>query len=640
MSRILIIDDHRDNLIALRALLQNMRPDDETLTVTSGMEGLQRCHDWNPDCILLDISMPVMDGYEVCRRLKSDPATQHIPVVLLTAYNTDTHSRVRGLEEGADAFLTKPVEPGELVAQISAMLRIKEAEDGLRDQNRLLEQTVDMRTGELAESRRQLQILFDFAPDIYCVIDKNCRVERINEFGARSLGYTAADLIGRQFPDMFHPLDRDEVHERIHLGLRNGDPMRLICADGRVIRVSERSQHLDNQLTDRGSTLIVLRDVTETYEIGEELRRQESEFRTLYENLPIGVYRTDLDGRILLANPALVSMLGYASADELLSQDVFHALGQFDRNHFLEMMQESRRISGLEYDILTNDKRHIYVRENATAIMDASGQHLYFEGTLEDITAQRILEAEREEALVRAKEGERVKALFIANMSHEIRTPLNTILGFTSLLGEELEPALSYSQREYLDSIFESGHRLMRTIHSILDLSQLEAGSVKPDLREYDIVPLLTRIARELHSAAMAKGLHLELETRIPTAPCVVDEYILTEAVSNVIDNAIKYTERGSVRILLDSIDGACCITVADTGIGISPEYIPQLFEPFSQESEGYTKRYQGIGLGLSLTRRYISLLNGSLEIDSRPGEGTKVNITVPTDRPELSRVP
>ncbi len=139
MSKILIIDDIKDNLISIKALLLNLRPETEVLTAQSGTAGIEIAKKESPDTILLDIIMPKMDGYEVCKLLKEDEVTANIPVIMLTAVNTDIQSKIKGLEVGADAFFSKPMDPEELSAQISVMLRIKKAEDKLRHDKKELE---------------------------------------------------------------------------------------------------------------------------------------------------------------------------------------------------------------------------------------------------------------------------------------------------------------------------------------------------------------------------------------------------------------------------------------------------------------------------------------------------------------------
>ncbi len=159
MSKILAVDDKMDNLIAISALLRNLIPECEVIVAESGQEGFQKATSELPDVILLDIKMPGMDGYEVCRRMKADSMTSHIPVIMITAIKTDIESRIKGLDLGADAFLSKPIDESELVAQVNVMLRIKKAEDMLRHEKDLLEEIVFERTKALRKSESELRNL-------------------------------------------------------------------------------------------------------------------------------------------------------------------------------------------------------------------------------------------------------------------------------------------------------------------------------------------------------------------------------------------------------------------------------------------------------------------------------------------------
>ena len=171
--KILAIDDNPDNLVSLTAILRGFLPDCHIRTALSGASGIEKARGFQPDTILLDIQMPGMDGFAVCQALKSDPATQHIPVIFLTAMSTDPASRIRGLEIGGDAFVAKPIEPGELMAQVRAMLRIKQAEDILRSQKQSLEQAVAERTAKLQESKDVLEAIFQNAPVPMLLVDGN-----------------------------------------------------------------------------------------------------------------------------------------------------------------------------------------------------------------------------------------------------------------------------------------------------------------------------------------------------------------------------------------------------------------------------------------------------------------------------------
>ena len=158
MSKILAIDDRLDNLISIKALLRNMIPECEVITAQTGKEGIERAIKELPDTILLDINMPVMDGYEVCNKLKTNFATKHIPVIMITAVRTDSKSRVKGLEIGADVFISKPIDADELTSQVKVMLRIKKAEDKLRSEKDILEEMVQKRTEKIKRVQENMML--------------------------------------------------------------------------------------------------------------------------------------------------------------------------------------------------------------------------------------------------------------------------------------------------------------------------------------------------------------------------------------------------------------------------------------------------------------------------------------------------
>lgn len=157
MSKILIIDDKSDNLLSIKAIINNHRPTYEVITAQSGKDGLKLAKTEKPDTILLDILMPKMDGYEVCKQLKKDVTTKHIPIVFLTAIKTSTQDRIKGLDMGAEGYITKPVEPGDLIAQVNVMLRIKKSEDKLRDDKEVLEEKVAERTRDILKTNTKLK---------------------------------------------------------------------------------------------------------------------------------------------------------------------------------------------------------------------------------------------------------------------------------------------------------------------------------------------------------------------------------------------------------------------------------------------------------------------------------------------------
>jgi signal transduction histidine kinase len=216
-------------------------------------------------------------------------------------------------------------------------------------------------------------------------------------------------------------------------------------------------------------------------------------------------------------------------------------------------------------------------------------------------------------------------------MSHEIRTPLNVITGFNSLIAEHLVERGDDSQRDVLESIDRASTRLINTVHQVLDFSKIISGSfmVKPvPLR---IWPVIERQVGEFRSLAAGKGISLSCGAEDPNATVVFDEYCLAHAVRILVDNAVKFTKQGeiSTRLCRDA-EGSFSFEVRDTGVGIDSDYLGHLYQPFTQEEQGYTRRFEGSGIGLALTMKYLELNGARLSVQSEKGKGSVFTIHFP----------
>ncbi|MGH7823359.1 MAG: ATP-binding response regulator, partial [Candidatus Binatia bacterium] len=225
-----------------------------------------------------------------------------------------------------------------------------------------------------------------------------------------------------------------------------------------------------------------------------------------------------------------------------------------------------------------------------------------------------------------AEEATQAKGEFLANMSHEIRTPLNIILGYNAIIAERFPP--ESPERSLLDGIDRASNRLMETIHGILDLSKIETGTFRVSRVAIDLPALLRKQADDFEILAREKGLRLSCEVEEPEAAILFDEYCLSNSLMNLVQNAVKFTEKGSVSLrLFRDGDFTLCLEVRDTGIGIDPAYLPRIFAPFSQEEVGYTRRFEGSGLGLALTKNYLELNDAELVVKSEKGKGSAFTI-------------
>ncbi len=241
----------------------------------------------------------------------------------------------------------------------------------------------------------------------------------------------------------------------------------------------------------------------------------------------------------------------------------------------------------------------------------------------------RRLVGELTQARDAALESSRLKSAFLANMTHEIHTPLNIILGYADLMAERLgELGDERRAQEFGEPVRRAGTRLLETISAILEISKMEAGGYKLTPREIQLADFVARLLGEFKVLAERKG--LELAARIDARDAVVkfDENCLSNALTNLLQNAIKFTERGAVRVRVycDSA-GVQCLDVADSGVGIDAQFVPHVFEPFSQENSSLTRKFEGVGLGLALVKKYLELNGAEISVASEKDKGSTFTI-------------
>jgi PAS domain S-box-containing protein len=278
MPKILAIDDRKDNLVALTALLTNLMPGCEVVTALSGPEGLEKARTGQPDVILLDVQMPGVDGFETCRRLMADESTRSIPVVMVTAVRTDAKSRVGGLEIGANAYLAKPIDPVELVSQVKVALRIKAAEDSLRQQRDSLERLVEERTASLRDSQERLRVITEASPDADFVYDADGRFIEVNPVAEERYGYSRDEFLNMTVRDLCAPDLIDQAENRLRQALTDGLRIEWChrCKDGREIPVDVAARPF--MLLDRLCVFSSVRDISERKNAEAEREKLQAQF--------------------------------------------------------------------------------------------------------------------------------------------------------------------------------------------------------------------------------------------------------------------------------------------------------------------------------------------------------------------------
>jgi PAS domain S-box-containing protein len=266
-----------------------------------------------------------------------------------------------------------------------------------------------------------------------------------------------------------------------------------------------------------------------------------------------------------------------------------------------------------------------------TPLKNEHNEIVNFISVKEDISDRKKSETELRRAKEDAERSDRLKSEFLAQMSHEIRTPINIISNFMQIYEDELQEKLSPELKKSISAVKTESHRIISTIDSIVNMAQLKAGTFKPKLQKLNLYEdVFKQYLEQWAQLADARKLELLISGELENVFIEGDAYSLSQAINHIVDNAIKYTDKGKVNLDCKSESENVIITVSDSGNGIAPEYLPHIFEPFSQEYQGYNRRYEGNGLGMALVKQYCSLNNASIIIDSEKWVGTTVKISLP----------
>lgn len=361
----------------------------------------------------------------------------------------------------------------------------------------------------------------------------------------------------------------------------------------------------------------------------EALRESEDHYRSLFDRVKDGVYRSTHEGRFVDINPAMVSMFGYKDKAEMLQADI---------KNDLYFAPEERDSSDLEigmsnvevFRMRRKDGSEIWVEDNGFYELDDNGKPLYHEGILRDVTERVRAEEDLRKAKEQVELSDRLKTVFLQNISHEIRTPMNAISGFTQLLNN---PDLDHRElAEYAQIVQKNIDQLLAIITDIITISSLETRQVRVDRQLTSINDILDekpfafrKLLRERHCI-----MHLEKSLAEREALVYTDGHKLSEVLNHLISNALKFTQEGTVTVGYAVKDANLEFYVKDTGIGIAPDMLERIFDPFRKATNEPLVNISGTGLGLSISKGFVELMDGAFRVVSKQGRGSEFYFTIP----------
>jgi PAS domain S-box-containing protein len=513
------------------------------------------------------------------------------------------------------------------------------------------------------EAHQRFATLFDTAPVSMVVgrLDDGCFVE-VNAAFESLTGYTRDDVKGRA-SDEFKLWPDAAFRRQCHQALRAQGAVQATDAtlerrSGAQLGVSFSACRVD--IAGEPHFIAMIVDMTAQREARRVLQRQQAELEALvarrtvqleaanatlaeraaaiadlYDSAPCGYHALAPDGTITSVNATELAMLGYRR-DEFLGQPIVRFFTPASQALFSARYADFQRqgfARDLEYEVVRKDGRVLPVLISAVMVRDANGVHVSNRATMTDNSERKAREGQiaamQAELARRADEAEaatRAKSAFLANMSHEIRTPMNAIIGLAHLMARDAHHPLQVSRLAKIDG---AARHLLQVINDILDLSKIEAGKMALEQVDFSLDELLGRVFDVVGGRAREKGLELVLDTDHAPTTLRGDPTRLSQAVINLLANAVKFTERGWVRLgierLSEDASGVLLrFEVRDTGIGMSADDQVHLFSAFEQADSSTSRRHGGTGLGLALTRHIAALMGGEVGVHSAPGQGSR----------------
>jgi PAS domain S-box-containing protein len=448
-------------------------------------------------------------------------------------------------------------------------------------------------------------------------------------------GLTNDEAIGFGWLEAIHPDDREQLDLRWKSDVQSQKSSvaeyRFLRPDGSIVWVigSAVPEKRDNEVTGYIGTIT---DITERKQSEKALRESEERYRAIFENVQDVYYETSINGTILEVSPSIqILSKGQYKMDDLMGSSMtgYYAEPK-EREILLSELQTKGAITDFEVIFKNRDGSRVPCSISAKLVLDVNGHPEKIIGSMHDITDRKNVTEALKMAKEKAEASDKLKTEFLNNISHEVRTPLNGILGFAEIISM---PDLSEEEKnDSIAMLFESSNRLLNTITNYMDISLIASGNLTVHIKDCIPAGILRKIYNNFETVCGNKHLNFILEIPDKYEKFVMnsDPEICQKIISHFIDNAIKFTAKGSIRFGFNLSSGDLEFFVKDTGIGIGPDSFNTIFDRFVKESQGPYKVSEGSGLGLSISRGMADAIGGKIRLDSKPGVGSCFFLTIP----------
>ncbi|PWB50701.1 MAG: hypothetical protein C3F06_11575 [Candidatus Methanoperedenaceae archaeon] len=495
--------------------------------------------------------------------------------------------------------------------------------------------------------------------DAIVASDENYKLTAWNAAAESLYGWKAEEVLGRSGLEIeltdYGGVDKDEMLRTIAAAGRWRGEVTQARKDGTRIPVEVSSIVLHDEKGRISGYISVNRDITERKGAEEALRKSEKDLKEAQRLAKIGSWDWDARTDTITWSEEYYHIFGFDPTqrppgyEEHLKAYTPESVVRLDAA--VKRNMQTGESYELDLELARTEGPSRWITTRSETKRDTMGQIIGLRGTAQDISERKRVEeelikyrdhleelvrertAELAEARDRAESADRLKSTFLATMSHELRTPLNSIIGFSGIMLQGLAGPLNDEQTKQMGMVKNSADHLLSLINDVLDISKIEAGQVQMSIAPFDMRNAIETAVKSLEPLAMNKGLPINLDVAPNVGMIIGDRRRVEQILFNLLQNAIKFTEKGEISVKCQAEDGRIITHIIDTGIGIKPEQMGNLFKPFIQLESGIMRRYEGTGLGLSISKKLVEMQGGRIKVESAWGKGSTFTFSLPQRR-------